>query len=205
MATLAELARDLDRALELGDLDQASGVRALIAEQHPETPAAAEARFKLGLDALFRQRDPDRAAAHLREAAKAKDARWSQQARISLGLLLLRQGKHQQAVFELRRAAAARPPTVVAAQAAGFVAGALREARQAKEAERARTEQLRLLEGLTASVDPAEAAYAHLLLGVEHKHDGQRALARKHLQAAITGGALPPAERAHAEKALREL
>ena len=114
MASLKDLERDLARALKAGDLDQIASVRRTIASGFADTPAAAEANYRLGLDLLFRTKNVDEAAAHLREAAKTKAAPWSIAARVSLGLVMLRQGKAQQAIFELRRVAGSQlDPAVV--------------------------------------------------------------------------------------------
>lgn len=204
MATLPELLRDLDRALGAGDLDTAASVRRTIAEGHPTAPEAAEARFKLGLHLLFKGRDLEAAAGELREAAKAKHPVWSPQARISLGLILLRQGKFQQAVFELRRVSGQTPPTLVSAQAAGLVVVALRSDKKATEADRARGQQLDLLDKLTRSLTGEEKAMAQFMLGMEHKHDGRRDKARPLLQAALTTG-LPGREAEVAKRALAEV
>src|SRR5688500_15411197 len=121
MATLKDLQRDLARALEAGDPDQIASVRRTIASGFPDTPEAAEANYRLGLDQLFRGKNLEEAAKHLREATKAKAPPWSIASRVSLGLVMLRQGKAQQAIFELRRVAGIKPPTIHSAQAAGFV------------------------------------------------------------------------------------
>lgn len=205
MAKLNELLRDLGRALEGGDLEQVASVRRTIVEAHEGTKEGAEAAYKLALDALFRQKDGDRAAELLRIAGKSKVEEWSLPARVSLGLLLLRQGKHQQAAFELRKVAALKPPTLLTAQAQGFLVMALYEQKNGKEAQRIRGEQLKTLGGLTQSQEPTEAAMAHLLLGLEHKFDGQRADAKKHLHAAVESGRLPKDELAMAQAALAEV
>lgn len=205
MAKLTELLRDLGRALEGGDLDQVAAVRRTIVETHEATQEGAEAAYKLALDTLFRQRDPDRAAEYLRIAGKSKVDQWSLPARVSLGLLLLRQGKHQQAAFELRKVAALKPPTVLTAQAQGFLVLALYEQKNGKEAQRIRGEQLKTLEGLTRSAHPPEAALAQLMLGLEYKFDGQRAEAKRHLTAAVDSGQLPKEDLGLAQKALSEV
>lgn len=204
MAKLSDLLRDLDRALAADDQDTAASVRRTIAEGHPGTPEAAEAHFKLGLFQLFKRQDLDAAATHLREAAKAKHAVWSPQARISLGLILHRQGKFQQAVFELRRVSGMTPPSLITAQAAGLVVLSLRSDGKAQEAERARGQQLDMLDKLTRSLAGEEQAMARFMLGMEHKHDGRRDKAKPLLQAALTGG-LPAAEAAVAKRALADL
>jgi tetratricopeptide (TPR) repeat protein len=204
MAALKDLLRDLARALESKDLDQVAAVRRTIAAGFPETPEGAEARYKLGLDALFRSKKLDDAADHLREAAKAKAPPWSTAARVSLGIVLLSQGKPQQALFELRRVAGQKPPSIHSAQASGLAVMALRTMGNAAEAERARKAQLDLLKGLTQSADAETKALAHFMLGMEHKFDGDRRPAKDHLEKAIQLG-LPPHEKASADQALQDL
>lgn len=206
MAELKDLLRDLTRALEANDHAASAAVRRTIVENHGGQPEAAEAGFKLGLHLLFKERDIDGAVSVLRGAAKAKHPVWSPQARISLGQLLMRQGKHQQAVFELRRVAGSTQATLVSAQAAGLVVIALREAQQGPQAERARAQYLDILERLTdGEGSDVERALAQHMLGLEHKHDGRRDLARPLLAAALESGALPKDEHAQAERAIAEL
>lgn len=205
MASLKELERDLDRALEAGDPEQVASVRRTIAGGFPGSPAAAEASYKLGLDQLFRAQNPDEAAKLLREATKAKAPPWSLAARVSLGILLLHQGKPQQALFELRRAAGVKPPSIESAQAAGFVVIALREIGNGKEAERARATQLEMLRALVKRDDDETRALAHFMLGMEHKFDGERAPAKQHLEAALALEALPADARATADQAMQDL
>lgn len=205
MASLKELQRDLERALEAGDADQVASVRRTIAGGFSGSPAAAEASYKLGLDALFRAKNPDEAAKHLREAAKAKVPSWSLAARVSLGILLLHQGKPQQALFELRRAAGVKPPSIESAQAAGFIVIALREIGNGKEAERARATQLDMLRGLVNREEEETRALAHFMLGMEHKFDGERAPAKQHLEAALALAALPDDARSTAQSAMQDL
>ena len=147
----------------------------------------------------------DRAAELLRAAAKTKDPAWSPPARVSLGIVLMRQQKAQQAVFELRRVAGNKKQDLLSAQAWGLIVLAHREQNNQKEAERARQEQLKLLERLSKTAPEAEAALAHLTLGLERKHDGERAPARKHIEAALASGRLPKDEAAIARAALEDL
>ncbi len=205
MASLKDLERDLERALKTGDLDQIASVRRTIATGFADTAAGAEARYRLGLDALFRGKNLDEAAEHLREAAKSKAAPWGMAARVSLGLVLLHQGKPQQAVFELRRVAGSKPPNIRSAQAAGFLVLALREMGNRDEAERARKSQLEILATLIKSEDAETAALANHMLGMEHKFVGERAKAKQHLEKALASPALPPDERASAQQAMEDL
>lgn len=195
----------LSRALEVGDPDRIRDARKAIVAAHPESEAAGEAQFRLGLDALFLGQDLDAAAEHFRAATKSKASVHAMPARTSLGLVLLRQGKHQQAVFELRRVGAQKPPSLAAAQALSWVALSFRQQKNGAEADRARAEQLKVLESVAAGTDPAAAAIANVLLGAEHKHDGRRDLATKHLKAALAHKTLDPEYTAKAQALLASL
>jgi tetratricopeptide (TPR) repeat protein len=204
MATLLELERDLERALKLGDLDQIASVRRTIAGAHTDTPAGGEASYKLGLDALFRRKNLDEAAEHFRGALKSKSP-WSAAARTSLAIVQLKQGKVQQAMLELRKVASASPPTIAGAYAQGLLVIALREAKLAKEAERAHDNHKKMLARVAETASGEDKALAHLLLALEHKFDGERDPAKKNLQAALSSKALSPDDQARAQAALAEV
>jgi tetratricopeptide (TPR) repeat protein len=201
---LQDLLRDLERALESGDHDRVASVRRTIVHQFPETAAGAEASYKLGLDALFRKRNVDEAADHFRAALKAKST-WATPARTSLAIVLLRQGKGQQGMFELRKIASATPPTIAGAYAQGLLVLALREAKKGPEAEKAHQEHKRMLQKIAEISTGEDKALAHFMLGMEHKIDGEREPAKKQLQAALAVGALDERERKQAESALGEV
>jgi tetratricopeptide (TPR) repeat protein len=205
MTTLDQLRTDLTNALELGDLARIAEARRAIVQSFPESEAAAEANYKLGLNALFLEGNLEAAIDAFRAAAKVKAGGWNQAARTSLGIALMRDGKPQQAVFELRKAAAQKPPNLAAAQALSIVVTIFRQEKNAKEADRARAEQIKLLEQVASASDPASAALATFFLGVEHKFDGQRELAKKTIQAALAKGLLEPGFKVKAEEILREL
>jgi tetratricopeptide (TPR) repeat protein len=116
--------------------------------------------------------------------------------------VLHRLGKPQQALFELRKVAATKPPTVASAMALGLVALILKDGNQA-EFERARKEQLKLLEGLLKADDAEEAALASYMLGMEYKYEGRRAEAKKYLERALASDALGPEDKARIQDALK--
>lgn len=206
MTGLSSLLGDLERALAIRDLDLAASVRRTIVEGHPGTTAAAESAYKLGLDALYRRHDLDAAVRWFRGVVRAKAPKWSAAARVSLALVLLRQQKHQRALFELRKAASADPPTLLSAQAAGLAAVALAGARRpGAEVERARDQAKSLLTRLTASSDPEIGGGAAFILGMEFKFDGDRQKARTWLERAVASGVLSEDERCLAEQSLEEL
>lgn len=201
---LKDLERDLARALEKNDLDAAASVRRTLVQAHGETEAGAEASYKLGLDALFRQRNMDAAAECFRTATKVKSA-WSLMARSALAMVLLRQGKAQQAVFELRRVAGTTPPTLISASAWGLLVLALKESKQLKEVEKARGEHMKALARLADTAAGEDRALASFMLAMEHKYNGEREPAKKYMLRALEGTALPAEERRQAQAALKEL
>lgn len=203
-APLKDLQRDLEGALERGDRERIAEVRRLIVERFPDSDVAAEARYKLGLDALFFDADLDAAVDHFRAATKSKTGPWGAAARVSLGMALFRQGKGQQAVFELRKAAGVKPPTVAAAHALLLVSGFVRQLGNAAEADRARAEAMKLLDQLAKTAPAEDQALAHFLLGMEHKFEGRRDRARSHLEKALAAK-LDPLFAGKAQAALSEL
>lgn len=196
-----DLVQRLDAALGQQRWAEARSLREELART--EQPGAAHAGYLVGLEILFREKDMPRAAEALRQAVRLKQEPWSAMARVSLGTLLLRMGKAQQGMFELRKAAS--NPTLLGAQAQALLADALSGSRKGEEADKVRTEMQDRLQKLTASQDPAESAYAHLMLGMELKLDGRRADAKRHLEAALAAGALPEAETETAQAALKEV
>jgi tetratricopeptide (TPR) repeat protein len=206
MATpLDVLTRDLARAIEAQDADGARNVRRSIVAGHPDAPAAHDAAYRLGLDALVTERRLDLAAEHFRAATKARDPQLQQAARTSLGLALARLGKPQQATFELRKAASAKPATLANVQALSFIESLAREQKNGAEADRVRAEILKTLDAMRRAGASEDAAMAELLLGAEAKSEGKRDVARKHLAAALAGGHLPPDARARAERLLADV
>lgn len=203
-AKQSDLIKDLRRAEETGDLARIEELRRRLVELFPDSSESAEANFRLGLTALLRDKNLDEAEMRLRAAAKGADKALAAQARTHLGMLLYRRGKAQQAVFELRKVAGRTPADLWSAQALALVHLVFREQGNAKEADRARAEQLKLLEQLTRGEGESQA-FAHFMLGMEHKHDGRREPAKRHLTLAEGHAALPSAEKARVKAALQEL
>lgn len=201
---LDALKKDLDRAIKGGDPEKIAAAWSAIAKSHPDTPDGGDASYRLGLDSLFRGKNMDQAAEHFRTAAKTKGPH-ALSARSSLGMILIRQGKEQQGIFELRKVAGVTPPTILSVSAWGLLVLAFTELRKTQEAARAHTEHKRALEKLIQSKTPEESALAQYMLGMEHKIDGERAIAKRHIEAAIASKALPKAELALATAALAEL
>ena len=204
MATLAELLRDLERALTQGDQESAQSVRRTIVDGHPDSVAAAEAAYRMGLSALFGQRDMEAASTWMRRGAQSKIEPWASASRVALGVFLARLGKTQQAAFELRKVASGTPVTALSLQAAGLLVLAFRDAGQREQAERAREKQLELL--ARHSSGPGElGALASYMLGMEHLHAGDRKRAGVSLHRALDSGFLPPDQERSARRAVDDL
>ncbi len=203
-AKQADVLADLRRAEQSEDTARIEELRKKLVETFPEAPESAEASFRLGLTALLRDRDPDQAEPRLRMAIKSSNKAVAAQARLHLGMLLHGRGKVQQAVFELRKVAGRTPPDLWSAQALAMVHLVFRGQGNTKEADRARAEQLKLLEQL-AQGEGENQAFAHFFLGMEHKHDGRREPARRHLELAAQHAALPAPEKSRVQAALRDL
>lgn len=201
---MEKLLRDLERMLESADEERVRSVREVLARDFPETEAGAEANYKLGLHSLFRKQDMEEAANFFRLAAKSKQKKWVSPARLSLALLLFRQDKAQQALFELRKLAGQKPPDVQSAQALGFLAMILREQKKTKEAEQTRDEQKKMLLFLSEK-GTGDRALAHYLLAMELKFDGDRGAAKKHFEKALELRELPPEETVRIQAALESL
>jgi tetratricopeptide (TPR) repeat protein len=200
----ADILADLGRAEAAKDIARIEELRRKLVQHFPEAAEAAEAGFRLALSAMLRDRNLDEAEKYLRLALKSANKGLAAQARTHLGMLLYGRGKVQQAVFELRKVAGRASTDLWSAQALALVHLVLREQGNTKEAERARSEQLKLLEQLAKGEGEAQA-FAHFILGMEHKHDGRREPAKRHLSLAAAHPALPAGEKAQVQAALRDL
>lgn len=190
----------IERAVEEGRLEDALRLREQWLNQAPESVEAAQAGYQAALSRLF-QDQVDRALELLREVVRTRCAPWAGMARVSLATLLLKMNKVQQATFELRKASNETSLTGVQAQA--LLAEALTASGKGQDAEKVRDAMKKRLAqlGLDGGVD---GALASLMLGMEHKRDGERSEARRHLQRALDAPELPEEHRALARQALSE-
>src|SRR3954471_23148803 len=101
MSDLQSLLGELNALDAQHDYDGLRRVREQIVAEHPESDAAVEALYKIGLDLLFRERKLEAAVEKFDEAAKRKQPFWSAAARTSLGLCYYHQRRTQKALFEL--------------------------------------------------------------------------------------------------------
>ena len=204
-SNLKSLLQELSAGLKAQDPAKINAVRAQIGDSHPDTDEGAEANFRLGVSGLMAGQDVDEAVGRLRKAAKAKHPVWTPQARLSLGLLLKAQGKEQQAIFELRKVAGMKNPSLASAQALGFMVMMQEDAGQAEEAARTRKQHHQLLDKMVSSEEKEIASLAHYMLGMDHKYEGARAEAKAHLEQALQKGGLQEDEAARVKEALNSL
>ena len=190
--SLDELTRRLSAVEAEANHAEAYAVRQLIAQDYPTSEAATCARYKMGLDRLFRGRDLAEAAQLFEEAAGDGHAFWSAAARTSLGLCLVRMGRAQKGMLELRKVGFAPEPSQHSAAALGFMEAICLEGGQDEEALRVRKERIRQLEVLVARGDSAPAGEVglHLYqLAMALRDQGEMARAREVLAQGIELGA----------------
>lgn len=175
-ALLSELA-NFDAQHDLAGLRR---VREQIVSEHPQSEAAAEALYKIGLDLLFRERRLSDAMSNFDDAAKRKVAFWSDAARTSLGLCLFHQHRPQKALLELRKVAYQDKPSAHTVTALSFIEIVYEAEANKDEAKRARKDRMAQLERLAAGPDGDDAsqrAYFLYLLGLACRDQGDDARA----------------------------
>ena len=184
MADLPSLLTTLAELDAQHDLAGMRRVREQIALEHPESDAAVEALYKIGLDVLFRDRELDLAVAQFIKAAQGHQPFWSAAARTSLGLCYYHQRQVQPAVFELRKVAYAKTPTLHSVTALAFLENIFLQEDQTSEAAQVRKERIGQLEQLIIHNRKAqglatERGYYLYLLGLAYfdQADTQKATA----------------------------
>jgi tetratricopeptide (TPR) repeat protein len=143
-ALLAELAA----AESNHDLDGLRAVRERIIAAHPHSAEAAEALYKVGLDALFRARDMDSATQFLQQAAQTGHPYWSAAARTSMALCYVHQKRSQKALFELRKVAYGPKPSAHSVTALSFMEDIFVTEQKPDEATKIRRDRVLQLEQL---------------------------------------------------------
>ncbi|MEO1480542.1 MAG: tetratricopeptide repeat protein [Myxococcota bacterium] len=188
MADLESLLNDLANLDAKTDLDGLRRVREQIITEHPESEAAVEAAYKVGLDLLFRERDLDAAVERFDAAAKRKHPFWSAAARTSLGLCYFHQGRTQKALFELRRVAYPDTPTSHSVTALAFIENIADREGGPDEARRVRKDRIKQLEELVemsrAAHDAHERGFYLYSLGQALKDQGEGDQAKAALEEA---------------------
>jgi len=151
MVKLDDLLSELANFDAQHDLEGLRRVRGTIVSEHPDSEAAVEAQYKIGLDYLFRERDLVQAVERFEEAAKRKHPLWSAAARTSLGLCYHHQGRAQKALLELLKVAYPETPSSHSVTALGFIEHICEQSNQPDEAKRARKDRIKQLEVLVDS------------------------------------------------------
>jgi tetratricopeptide (TPR) repeat protein len=151
MAHLESLLNDLANLDAEHDLEGMRRVREQIVTEFPESDAAVEANYKLGLDMLFRSRDLGGALEKFEVAARAKNPFWSAAARTSLGLCYYHQKRLQKALFELRKVAYPPQPTAHSVTALTFIENIFESEGKPEEVKRVRKDRIGQLEQLVIS------------------------------------------------------
>lgn len=188
MANLESLLNDLANLDAQHDLEGMRRIREQIVDEHPESEAAVEALYKIGLDALFRGRDLGAAVEKFEEAAKRKHPFWSAAARTSLGLCYYHQKRTQKALFELRRVAYPEKPSAHSVTALAFLEQIFEAEGKGEEAKRVRKDRVSQLELLIQEAREqglAQERGFHLFtLGLALKDQGETARATAVLEEA---------------------
>lgn len=189
MPGLESLLNDLANLDAQHDLDGLRRVREQIVAEHPDSDAASESTYKLGLDALFRRRDLQAAVDAFTQAAGRKHPYWSAAARTSLGLCLYHQKRTQKALFELRRVAFPETPTPHSVTALTFLEAIFSHEGNRDEVKRTRRERIRQLQVLIAANrgshgDAKERGYNLFQLGLALRDQGEAHPAAEALQQA---------------------
>jgi tetratricopeptide (TPR) repeat protein len=192
MAQLDVLSSQLADLEAAHDLDGLRRTREQIVAEHPDSAAAVEALYKIGLDLLFRERKLDEAVARFDEAARRKTPFWSEAARVSLGLCLFHTRRAQKALLELRKVAYPEKPTAHSVTALAFIETIYETENKPDEVKRARKDRIAQLEQLTRpgpAVSAAERGHFLYLLGLACRDQGDDARAVKALEQARALGA----------------
>ncbi len=193
MLDLQALTRELMAAEAVQDLDAMLEARKRIIAHSPGSAAAAEALYKIALDALFRGKDLAQAIALLEQAAKSAHPFWAPSARTSLALCYLQQKRGQKAMFELRKVAYPKVPSAHSITALTFMETIFAQDHKTVEAARVRKDRQQQLQQLLdgASEQPVKAQErGHFLhqLALACLDSGERSRAKKALDEALALG-----------------
>ena len=188
MPELASLISQLAQCDAKHDVDGLRRIREQIIGEHPQSEAAAEAHYKLGLDRLFLQRDFEAAVTQFNEAAKRKDSYWSMAARTSLGICYYHQKRTQKALLELRKVAHTETPNAHSITALSFLENIFDTEGQPDEVKRVRKERIEQLRILLSQEPvqkkPQEHGYYLYTLALALKDQGDDEGARTLLEQA---------------------
>lgn len=195
MAELQALTRQIALAEATQDFDAMRAARLAVVAHSPSSAAAAEALYKVGLDALFRARNLPDSIALFEQAAKSEHSFWSLSARTSLALCYLQQKRGQKALFELRKVAYGKEAGAHAVVALTFMEAIYAQDHKGDDAAKVRKDrQLQLLRLLGPAASGAHEPAVKALTPQERGHYLH--------QLALTFDA--PSDRARARAALNE-
>lgn len=172
MAQLDALLSDLANFDAHQDLEGLRRVREDIISQHPDSGAAVEALYKVGLDLLFRERNLELAVQKFEEAAKKKAPFWSDAARTSLGLCYFHQKRAQKALLELRKVGYPEAPTPHSVTALSFIETIYDSEGNKDEVKRVRKDRITQLDALVNATQSTERGYFLYLLGLACRDQG---------------------------------
>ena len=193
MPALESLLNDLANLDAQHDLDGLRRTRETIVAEHPESQAAVEALYKIGLDLLFRQRDLAGALAKFEEAAQRKHPYWSAAARTSAALCYYHQKRVQKAVLELRKVSYPEEPNAHSVTALVFLETIFANEGQREEVRRVRKDRINQLEELTRLSRErnlmAERGHYLYMLGLALRDQGEDGRAKAVLEDAKNLGA----------------
>jgi tetratricopeptide (TPR) repeat protein len=192
MPNLEALLNDLANLDAQHDLEGLRRVREAIVTEHPDSEAAVEALYKIGLDLLFRARDLDSAVIKFEEAAKRKHPYWSGAARTSLGLCLYHQRRTQRALLELRKVAYPEKPNPHSVTALTFLEQIYANEGKRDEVKRIRKDRISQLEDLIRQSrehgEPQVRGFHLYNLGIALRDQGEDARAKAVLEEAKSLG-----------------
>lgn len=151
MSQISDLLGELAAAENNKDLAGMRAIRERIVAADGTCVEAAEALYKIGIDALFRERDIEGSIGHLEQAAKLAHAYWAAAARTSLGLCYYHQKRLQKALFELRKVGYVREPSVHSVTALSFIENIHLSENNRAEAQRVRRDRVVQLEEMLSA------------------------------------------------------
>lgn len=151
MQNLESLLNDLANFDAQHDLEGLKRVRQDIVAHFPDSDAAVEATYKLGLDLLFRDRDLDGAVVQFTAASKRKHPYWSAASRTSLALCYYHQQRTQKALLELRKVGYVDTPTAHSVTALAFLENILATMGHTSEMQQVRKDRMNQLRTLIAA------------------------------------------------------
>lgn len=189
MLSLQDCLRELQTHEQASDWPNLRQARLTLVELHNDSEMASEALYRLGLDDLFRLRDFDGAMAHFEKASTRRHPVWSNAARTSLALCYLHMKRTQKAVFELRKVAFVKQPSMHSVTALALLESLFAKEANADELGRTRKERSQQLQALIAREQPGTARGQYMCqLGLLQMDSGNKPQGRQTLEQALKMG-----------------